>query len=130
MKANRRSDTAPERRVRSALHARGRRFRKDYRLDFPDLRVRVDVAFPRARVALFVDGCFWHRCPEHGSDPKRHAPFWERKLHGNVARDRRIDDALVAAGWTVVRCWEHEPAVDVAKRVDTLLDRVGPGGDG
>jgi DNA mismatch endonuclease, patch repair protein len=122
MKANRRCDTRPERELRSALHARGLRFRKDYRLDLDELRVRVDIAFPRSRVAVFVDGCFWHRCPEHASDPARNAEFWQRKLERNVERDGRVNRELAAAGWTVVRCWEHQSAQEAAERVTTVLD--------
>lgn len=124
MRANRRSDTGPECALRSELHARGRRFRKDFRVDVSNLRVPVDVAFPRARVAVFVDGCFWHRCPLHASDPKRNAEFWERKLQRNVERDRLVDETLVEAGWTVVRCWEHESAGEAADRVEVALNRA------
>lgn len=124
MKSNRRADTGPERLLRSAIHARGLRFRKDYRIDLPELRVRADVAFPRARVAVFVDGCFWHRCPDHASDPRSHAEFWERKLSKNVERDRRVDVALEAAGWTVIRCWEHEPPPAAAEKVAAAVDGV------
>jgi DNA mismatch endonuclease (patch repair protein) len=124
MKSNRRSDTGPERLLRSAMHARGLRFRKDYRIDLSELRVRADVAFPRVRVAVFVDGCFWHRCPDHASDPRNNAEFWERKLSGNVERDRRVDVALEADGWTVIRCWEHEPASVAAEKVAAVVDRM------
>lgn len=125
MQANRRCDTGPERRLRSVLHARGQRFRKDYRLDLDQLRVRIDIAFTAARVAVFVDGCFWHRCPEHGSDPRRNGEFWRRKLDANVARDERVDAALGAAGWTVLRVWEHEPAEAAADRITATLNRTG-----
>jgi len=121
MKANRRCDTGPERKLRSVLHGRGLRFRKDYRVDVDWLRVRIDVAFPRARVAAFVDGCFWHRCPRHGSDPRRNGEFWRRKLDANVKRDRRVDTALPSAGWIVVRVWEHEPVEAAADRVVAAL---------
>lgn len=124
MQANRRCDTGPERRLRSLLHARDHRFRKDYRLDLDGLRVRVDVAFPRARIAAFVDGCFWHRCPEHGSDPRRNGHFWRRKLDANVERDRHVDAALAAAGWTVVRVWEHESPEAAADLITSILCRV------
>lgn len=121
MKANRRCDTGPERRLRSTLHACGYRFRKDYRVDLEDLRVHVDVAFPRDRVAVFVDGCFWHRCPEHGSDPRRNGDFWRRKLDANVERDQRVTEALVSAGWKVIRVWEHEPSEEAAGQVIAAL---------
>ena len=121
MRSNRRTDTGPERAARSALHRRGLRFRKDYRVDLDQIRVRVDIAFPVRRVAVFVDGCFWHRCPKHGTDPRLNSGFWERKLRTNVERDARVDDALREAGWTVVRCWEHESADAAADRVQIAL---------
>lgn len=124
MQSNRRVDTGPERALRSALHRAGLRFRKDYRVDLPGLRVRVDVAFPKRRVAVFVDGCFWHRCPEHGTDPQLNGEFWRRKLQRNVERDQRVTAALADAGWRVVRCWEHEPADVAARRVGKTLKRV------
>ncbi len=124
MQANRRCDTGPERRLRSALYARGLRFRKDYRVDLDGLRVRIDVAFPRAKVAAFVDGCFWHRCPKHGSDPRRNGEFWRRKLDANVQRDNRVDLALTAAGWIVVRVWEHERPETAADQILSVLGAV------
>jgi DNA mismatch endonuclease, patch repair protein len=110
MRANRRTDTKPEMALRRALHRQGYRFRKDYRLDLADgKRVRPDVVFTAKRVAVFVDGCFWHACPEHGSKPANNVWYWEPKLRRNVERDRAADAALLAAGWNVVRVWEHEP---------------------
>lgn len=117
MRSNRRTDTTPERLVRSALHRRGLRFRKDYRIYAPPLRVRADIAFPRRRVAVFVDGCFWHRCPEHATDPKINGAFWERKLRANVERDQAVDRALTTAGWRVIRSWEHERPDTAAARI-------------
>jgi DNA mismatch endonuclease (patch repair protein) len=117
MRQNPRRDTRPERRLRSALHHAGLRFRVDYRLSTPELTVRPDVVFTRARVVVFIDGCFWHSCPAHGNRPRRNTDYWERKLDGNVARDRRITEALVTAGWAVIRVWEHEPVESVAQRV-------------
>ena len=109
MRANRRSDTKPELALRRALHRRGYRFRKDYRLDLEGARVRPDIAFTARRVAVFVDGCFWHACPDHGSKPAANVWYWEPKLRRNVERDRAADAALAAAGWDVVRIWEHAP---------------------
>jgi DNA mismatch endonuclease, patch repair protein len=108
MRANRRSDTKPELALRRALHKQGYRYRKDYRLDLTAARVRPDIAFTARRVAVFVDGCFWHCCPEHGTQPANNTWYWEPKLARNVARDRAADAALGAAGWSVVRIWEHE----------------------
>lgn len=125
MRANRRRDTAPELAVRRELHRRGLRFRVDY-APVVGLRCRVDIAFTRAQVAVFVDGCFWHRCPEHGVLPYANGEWWGDKLQGNVARDRRNDRELTAAGWCVVRVWEHEPAFVAADRVCAAVLRRAP----
>lgn len=106
-KANRRTGTKPEMRLRSALYHRGHRFRKDHLLRAGVVRVRTDVVFTRWMVAIFVDGCFWHGCPEHQRLPKPNRDYWVPKLAANVERDRRVDDALAEAGWAVVRIWEH-----------------------
>src|SRR4051794_13213850 len=97
-----RRDTRPEVEIRSALHRRGLRFRLQRPIDF-DRRRRVDIVFPRERVAVFVDGCFWHGCPEHATFPQANAEFWRSKLSGNVERDRDTDRRLDEAGWTVLR---------------------------
>ncbi len=117
MKANRRTNTKPELALRSALHALGYRYRKDFRLDLPARRVRPDIAFTSRKVAVFVDGCFWHACPEHGSKPKNNEWYWSPKLLKNQERDRAADAALIAAGWTVVRLWEHVPVQDAVAAV-------------
>ena len=109
--------TAPEALVRSALHRRGLRFRKSRRINLGERWTRPDAVFVRARVALFVDGCFWHRCPEHGNIPRANSDYWAPKLAGNVARDRYTDRALTELGWTVIRAWEHEAPPAVADRV-------------
>jgi DNA mismatch endonuclease (patch repair protein) len=121
MLANRRTDTKPELALRRALHRRGLRYRKDYRIDLPGHRVRADIVFTRARLAVFVDGCFWHRCPVHGTDPKSNAAYWAPKLRANVLRDLRTDAALAASGWSVVRVWEHEDPDDAAERVGRAI---------
>jgi DNA mismatch endonuclease, patch repair protein len=113
MQAIRRSGTKPEVALRSALHRAGLRFRKDHRLDLPSGRVRPDIVFTRARVAIFVDGCFWHACPDHGREPTQNTTYWGPKLQRTVERDRRNTASLREAGWTVIRVWEHE-GVDVA----------------
>lgn len=84
-------------------------------------RTRPDIVFTRARVAVFVDGCFWHRCPEHGSSPKSNADWWRRKLDANVRRDRTTDEALAEAGWMVLRIWEHEDIATAADLVETIV---------
>jgi DNA mismatch endonuclease, patch repair protein len=127
MRANRRTDTKPELALRRALHRQGYRFRKDYRLDLADgKRVRPDIAFTARRVAIFVDGCFWHACPEHGSKPSANVWYWEPKLRRNVERDRAADAALTAAGWNVVRVWEHESLEAAVTAVLAALARSGP----
>ena len=121
MRSNRRADTKPEVALRSELHRRGLRFRKNQRVRLHERVVRPDVVFTRARVAVFVDGCFWHCCPEHGNQPGRNTDYWIPKLERNVARDRAVDRALGSAGWTVVRAWEHEEMANVAERVATMI---------
>src|SRR3954451_19715574 len=123
MRGNRGRDTRPERALRSALHALGRRFRANHRAE-PDLRCRPDIVFTRAKLAVFVDGCFWHRCPLHGTMPKSNADYWEPKLRANVARDRRVDELLNEHGWTVVRLWEHEDPSEAANRVVDAVRRL------
>jgi DNA mismatch endonuclease (patch repair protein) len=120
MRANRSRDTGPELALRRALHARGLRYRVEAVLE-PGLRCRADVVFRSRRVAVFVDGCFWHRCPIHATDPTRNAEYWQAKFERIVARDRKNDAALVAAGWTVVRVWEHEDPLQAADRIEKLL---------
>jgi DNA mismatch endonuclease (patch repair protein) len=121
MRSNRRRDTKPELALRSALHAMGLRFRKDHPIRLADRVVRADVAFTRRRVAVFVDGCFWHRCPIHGTSPRANGEYWGPKLDRNVARDRAVDAGLSEIGWQVLRAWEHEDPVEVAQRVAALV---------
>ena len=122
MRANRRTGTKPEMALRRALHGRGYRYRKDFRLDLADgRRVRPDIVFTARKVAVFVDGCFWHACPEHGSKPKNNEWYWSPKLLRNVERDKLNDDALTTAGWTVIRLWEHVPLNDAVATLVTAL---------
>ena len=109
-------DTAPELALRRLLHARGLRYRVDV-APLPGLRRRADLVFTRARLAVFVDGCFWHRCPQHGASPRNNAEWWRDKLDRNVQRDRDTDQVLSDSGWQVLRVWEHEPADLAAERV-------------
>ena len=127
MKANRRTNTKPELALRSALYARGYRYRKDFRLDLPARKVRPDIVFTSRKVAVFVDGCFWHACPEHGTRPANNVWYWEPKLRRNVERDRAADAALTAAGWDVVRVWEHEPLETAVTAVVAALERSRAG---
>jgi DNA mismatch endonuclease (patch repair protein) len=115
-----RRDTAPELLLRRELHRRGLRFRVSRRA-LAGLRSEADIVFGPARVAVYVDGCFWHSCPVHATSPGANADWWEAKLSRNRARDRAIDRALLAAGWAVVRIWEHEDPVQAADRVEVLV---------
>ncbi|MGO1178839.1 MAG: very short patch repair endonuclease [Cellulosimicrobium funkei] len=127
MSAARRRDTAPELALRRELFSRGLR----YRVAFPvpsQRRRTIDVAFTRAKVAVFVDGCFWHGCPEHGTSPRANSEWWKAKITANRTRDRDTDRMLAELGWTVVRIWEHEPAPAAAARVLALLARPGTAG--
>jgi DNA mismatch endonuclease (patch repair protein) len=116
----RRRDTAPELALRRVLHARGRRFFVDRRVS-TRTRARADLAFPRARVAVFVDGCFWHFCEEHANLPKANAELWRTKLLANRQRDAQHDEVLRAEGWKVVRVWEYEDPFQAADRVEREL---------
>lgn len=122
MSAIRRTDTKPELGLRSALHAQGLRFRKDLRVYAGGIWARPDVLFTRRRVAVFVDGCFWHSCPEHGSRPVVNSAYWNPKLSGNRERDERQTAALKGDGWIVLRFWEHEDINAIAEVVrDAIL---------
>jgi DNA mismatch endonuclease (patch repair protein) len=113
-------DTRPEIQIRRLLHARGLRYRVD-RSVLAGVRRRADIVFPAVRVVVFVDGCFWHGCPEHATWPKSNAEFWREKIETNKRRDRDTDQRLVAAGWRVVHVWEHENAAEAADRVESLV---------
>lgn len=121
MRGNKRRDTRPELRIRSLLHRAGHRFRKDHPIVAGGVRVRPDIVFRGRRVAVFVDGCFWHRCAEHGTEPRANAGYWRSKLDRNVERDRRVTTALEADGWTVLRIWEHVTPEDAVKRISRRL---------
>lgn len=116
MLGNRSRDTKPEMAVRRLLHAAGLRYRVAYR-PMPGLRRTADIVFTRHRVAVFIDGCFWHACPEHGTTARSNAQYWSQKLADNVARDADTNAKLREAGWVVLRFWEHEAPADVAAAV-------------
>jgi DNA mismatch endonuclease, patch repair protein len=128
MTSQRRRDTKGELELRSLLHRRGLRFRVHALL--PGLRRRSDIVFTRARVAVFVDGCFWHGCPEHGSWPKQNADWWREKIEANQRRDRDTDARLKAAGWTVVRVWEHDDPTRAADWIAEIVRRAITQGEG
>lgn len=128
MRANRGKDTGPEMAVRRELHRRGARYRTNMRIDLGEgRRVRPDVVFTAARVAVFVDGCFWHGCRAHRSLPTRNGEFWRKKIDATRRRDARNDEWLVSEGWRVVRLWEHVPVADAA---DAVLHAVAEARDG
>ncbi|MFF4830721.1 very short patch repair endonuclease [Streptomyces sp. NPDC001315] len=121
-------NTGVELAVRRLLHAAGMRYRVEYPV--PGMpRRRIDVAFPRAKVAVLIDGCFWHGCPQHATQPKANADWWRHKLDRNMARDRETTEHLLAAGWTVLRFWEHMPAEEVAATVHAVVDQEKQGRD-
>ncbi|MEJ1195843.1 MULTISPECIES: very short patch repair endonuclease [unclassified Streptomyces] len=114
-------DTAPEVAVRRLLHAAGLRYRVN--VPVPGMpRRTIDITFGKVKVAIFMDGCFWHGCPRHATQPKANAEWWRAKLERNIARDAETSQHLTEEGWTVMRFWEHEPVQDVARRIaDTVV---------
>lgn len=119
-----RRDTRPEMAIRRLVHARGMRYRVDAAL--PGMRRRADLLFTSSRVAVFIDGCFWHSCPEHGTKPKNNAAWWGAKIAANVERDRDTDQRLAADGWHVLRFWEHEAAEAAADRIAETVHNSRP----
>ncbi|MEU1468912.1 very short patch repair endonuclease [Streptomyces sp. NPDC005761] len=123
MQAIRSRDTQPERLIRRLVHANGLRYRVAAR-PLPDLRRTADLVFRPAKVAVFIDGCYWHGCPEHYVAPKTNPGYWSDKVARNVARDRDTDQQLTEAGWLVLRFWEHQDSDVCALRiVDTVRER-------
>lgn len=121
MQGNRGANTRPEVALRSALHRLGLRFFKNRR-PVRSIRHRADIVFPARQVAVFVDGCFWHGCPEHGNTPRTNGEYWRAKLDRNRERDERVDALLAAAGWRVIRIWEHEHPEAAAERVRAAVE--------
>ncbi|OKI33443.1 very short patch repair endonuclease [Saccharothrix sp. CB00851] len=123
MRANKGRDTRAELALRSALHAVGLRYRVGTR-PIKEVRRTADVVFTKAKVAVFVDGCFWHGCPEHYRPAKgANAEFWRAKIDGNRRRDSDTDERLRRAGWEIVRVWEHEDPVVAAARIAKAVRR-------
>jgi len=116
MQGNRSRDTSPELAVRRRLHAAGFRFRVSHRPE-PGLNRTADIVFTKQRIAVFIDGCYWHACPEHRTIARANAAYWSEKLARNVARDADTTLRLEGAGWTVLRFWEHEDPGEVAATV-------------
>jgi DNA mismatch endonuclease, patch repair protein len=123
MQANTGRDTKPELRLRRAVHARGLRYFVNRR-PIRAVRRTADLVFPRVRVAVFLDGCFWHGCPDHHTVAKTNASFWADKVAGNRRRDVDTNARLEEAGWTVVRVWEHEPVESAASRIVEVVTRL------
>jgi len=121
MQANRSRDTRPEMAVRHLLFAHGLRYRVAYHPLPDNRRMTVDIAFPGVRVAVLIDGCFWHGCPDHYRLPRAHTEYWEGKIAGNVARDQRTNQALEDSGWEVLRFWTHEQADTIAIQVEKVV---------
>lgn len=120
MSAQRSRDTAPELAVRRLLHARGLRYRVDHPLPGM-LRRRGDLVFTAARIAVMIDGCYWHGCPDHGNTPGTNTDYWAPKIARNQARDADTDHKLEEAGWAVVRVWEHQDPVEVADQIEHVV---------
>ena len=120
MRGNRRRDTAPELAVRRRLHAAGLRYRVDVQ-PLAGLRRRADIVFTRQRLAVFIDGCYWHGCPEHVSTPTTNGEYWSAKVAANRRRDADTNARLAAAGWRVARYWEHEAPEAVADDIRRIL---------
>jgi DNA mismatch endonuclease, patch repair protein len=117
-------DTAPELALRRELWKRGwRGYRIDRDLGLAGVRRRADVAWVGRRIAVFVDGCFWHACPRHGTTPSKNSGYWAPKLARNVERDRHTDRIAGEQGWTVIRIWEHEHPSVAADKVEDVLTR-------
>jgi DNA mismatch endonuclease, patch repair protein len=129
MRAVRQRNTTVEMQLRSALHRLGLRFRLHRRI-IPGRTRTVDIVLPRARVVVFVDGCFWHSCPKHKTMPKANREWWRAKLRANTQRDRQSDRLLQDLGWRVVRVWEHENPADAAQRVLSSVSAALGGKDG
>jgi DNA mismatch endonuclease (patch repair protein) len=121
MRGNRKTDSRPEASLRRELYARGLRYRKNPSVPTSIGGVKPDLVFPGQRVAVFVDGCFWHSCPTHGNAPSTNRSYWESKLRRNRERDLLVTEALTLAGWVVVRVWEHEPLASAASAVETIV---------
>jgi DNA mismatch endonuclease (patch repair protein) len=123
MQAIRSRDTKPEHLVRRLLHAQGLRYRVAAK-PLPDLRRTADIVFRPVKLAVFIDGCYWHGCPQHYVAPKTNPGYWSDKVARNVARDRDTDQRLKEAGWAVLRFWEHEPSAECAATIATEVQKL------
>lgn len=122
MRSIRRRDTKPERLLRSELHRRGFRFRVDFPIPLEEGRSpRADIVFTRQKLAIFMDGCFWHGCAEHSKPPEQNRGYWGPKIARNMERDQETNDRLSADGWKVLRIWEHDDLADAIERIEGQL---------
>lgn len=121
MRANKRVNTKPEVLVRSSLHKMGLRFRKDYPIKIANRLLRPDIVFTKQKIAIFIDGCFWHFCPIHGHIPKSNIHYWEPKLNKNAARDKSDTILLCSAGWQVLRLWEHTSLINATEIIVSFI---------
>lgn len=125
MRANRKRDTNPELRLRRQVHKLGLRYQLGRRIA-GEPPVMPDLVFAGAKLAVFVDGCFWHGCPDHGVQPRTNIDYWGPKIQKNKARDQRVDRSLQALGWQTVRIWEHEDPVKAAARIRSIVETRTP----
>ena len=121
MRGNRKRETPAEIALRGNLHRRGFRFRIAVPLEVGSLIVRPDIVFGRQRVAVFVDGCFWHSCPVHGTAPKVNTDYWLPKLSRVTRRDRRVEEAPASVGWRIIRVWEHRDREEAAEEIEAAV---------
>lgn len=117
-----RRDTAPELAVRRRLHSLGLRYRVAYPVPGQGRRT-IDIAFTRAKFAVFIDGCFWHGCPTHGTSPRSNSEWWREKIDANQTRDRGTEELLVGIGWTYLRFWEHDDPHEVTRSITSEIAR-------
>ncbi|MCR3749748.1 very short patch repair endonuclease [Lentzea californiensis] len=127
MQSNKSRDTKPELAIRRLLHARGLRYRVSYR-PLPGVRRTADIVFTRLKVAVFVDGCFWHGCEEHHTVAATNATYWAEKVRGNRERDQETDQMLRDAGWLPVRIWEHQDPATAVEQISALVESSGERG--
>ena len=126
MQANTGRDTKPELALRRAVHALGLRYYVNRR-PIKAVRRTADLLFPKLKLAVFLDGCFWHGCPRHHTVAKTNASFWAEKVAANRRRDADTNERLMAQGWKVVRVWEHEPAAEAAARIAATVSALRDG---
>lgn len=123
MRGNRSRDTKPEMAIRRALHRMGYRYRVAAR-PLKEVRRSADLVFRKAKVAVFIDGCFWHGCPDHFRVPATNTEYWSAKIERNQRRDEAVNQLLADAGWAAVRAWEHEEVAVVVARIEKALGQL------